>query len=85
MSASGNLMPVLAATLGADPAKASLSDARVDDIAQDAAGFARCGASASPTGRSPMAPRAARARIDHGDLTALLFAQGITRKDFMEG
>jgi phosphoserine phosphatase len=26
---------------------------------------------------------AAHARVDHGDLTALLFAQGIARKDFV--
>ncbi len=28
---------------------------------------------------------AAHARIDHGDLTALLYAQGIGRKEFVEG
>jgi phosphoserine phosphatase len=33
----------------------------------------------------PKVAAAARARIDHGDLTALLFAQGITRKEFVEG
>jgi phosphoserine phosphatase len=33
----------------------------------------------------PKVARAAHARIDHGDLTALLYAQGIARKDFVEG
>jgi phosphoserine phosphatase len=33
----------------------------------------------------PKVAAAALARIDHGDLTALLFAQGITRKEFVEG
>ncbi len=32
----------------------------------------------------PRVAAAAHARIDHGDLTALLFAQGITRKEFVE-
>ena len=31
----------------------------------------------------PGVAAAARARVDHGDLTALLFAQGIARKDFV--
>jgi hypothetical protein len=34
-------MPVLAATLVADPAKAPVSHARVDEIAQGVAGFER--------------------------------------------
>ncbi len=33
----------------------------------------------------PKVAAAAAARIDHGDLTALLYAQGIARKDFAEG
>ena len=33
----------------------------------------------------PRVAAAAHARIDHGDLTALLYAQGIRRKDFVEG
>jgi phosphoserine phosphatase len=33
----------------------------------------------------PKVAAAAHARIDHGDLTALLFAQGITRNEFVEG
>jgi phosphoserine phosphatase len=33
----------------------------------------------------PGAAAAAHARIDHGDLTALLFAQGIAREDFVGG
>ena len=34
---------------------------------------------------NPKVAAAAHARIDHGDLTALLYAQGIERKDFVEG
>jgi phosphoserine phosphatase len=33
----------------------------------------------------PMVAQAARARIDHGDLTALLYLQGYARADFVEG
>jgi phosphoserine phosphatase len=33
----------------------------------------------------PQVAAAAHARIDHADLTALLYAQGIARKDFVEG
>ena len=33
----------------------------------------------------PRVAAAADARIDHGDLTALLYAQGIRRKEFVEG
>ena len=33
----------------------------------------------------PRVAAAADARINHGDLTALLYAQGIRRKDFVEG
>jgi len=33
----------------------------------------------------PRVAAAAHARVDHGDLTALLYAQGIRRKDFVEG
>jgi len=33
----------------------------------------------------PKVAAAADARVDHADLTALLFAQGIARKDFVEG
>ena len=45
-----------------------------------------CGprASASPTGPSPGSRLAAGARIDHSDLTALLYAQGFTRRDFVD-
>ena len=33
----------------------------------------------------PKVALAAHARVDHADLTALLYAQGIARKDFVEG
>ncbi len=33
----------------------------------------------------PKVAAAANARVDHGDLTALLYAQGIAREDFVEG
>jgi phosphoserine phosphatase len=33
----------------------------------------------------PLAAEAAAARIDHGDLTALLYAQGYRREEFVEG
>ncbi len=33
----------------------------------------------------PRVAAAAHARVDHGDLTALLYAQGIRRKEFVEG
>ncbi len=33
----------------------------------------------------PKVAAAVHARVDHGDLTALLYAQGIRRKDFVEG
>jgi phosphoserine phosphatase len=33
----------------------------------------------------PVVAAAARARVDHGDLTALLFAQGFRRAEFVEG
>lgn len=33
----------------------------------------------------PIVAAAARARVDHGDLTALLYAQGIARTDWVEG
>jgi phosphoserine phosphatase len=33
----------------------------------------------------PMVAQAAAARIDHGDLTALLYAQGYRREEFVEG
>ncbi len=33
----------------------------------------------------PAVTSAVRARVDHGDLTALLYAQGISRKAFVEG
>ena len=34
---------------------------------------------------NPTVAGAVRARIDHGDLTGLLYAQGIRRKEFVEG
>jgi phosphoserine phosphatase len=34
---------------------------------------------------APRVAAAAHARVDHGDLTALLYAQGIKREDFVEG
>ncbi len=40
---------------------------------------------ASPIAPSPRSPPPRDARIDHADLTALLYAQGIARKDFVEG
>jgi phosphoserine phosphatase len=33
----------------------------------------------------PAVATAAAARIDHGDLTALLYAQGYRREDFVDG
>ncbi len=33
----------------------------------------------------PMVADAASARIDHGDLTALLYAQGYRREEFIDG
>jgi len=33
----------------------------------------------------PRVASSARARVEHGDLTALLYAQGFARKDFIEG
>jgi len=33
----------------------------------------------------PLVAEAAAARIDHGDLTALLYAQGYRREEFVEG
>jgi phosphoserine phosphatase len=33
----------------------------------------------------PVVAAAARARVDHRDLTALLFAQGYRRSEFVEG
>jgi len=33
----------------------------------------------------PKVAEAVQARVDHGDLTALLYAQGISRQDFVEG
>ena len=33
----------------------------------------------------PIVAAAAGARIDHGDLTALLYAQGIARSEWVEG
>jgi len=33
----------------------------------------------------PIVAAAAGARIDHGDLTALLYAQGISRAEWLEG
>ena len=39
-------------------------------------------ASASPTTPSPRSRRPPHARIDHGDLTALLYAQGYRREEF---
>ena len=32
----------------------------------------------------PIVAQAAHARIDHGDLTALLYAQGYRREEFVE-
>jgi phosphoserine phosphatase len=110
-------MPVLA-TLVVDPAKAPLSDARLDEVTQGAAGFERwrwldegiaatmglkpaetlaVGDGANDLAMldtadlgvayraKPKVAAVAHARIDHGDLTARLFAQGITRKELTEG
>jgi phosphoserine phosphatase len=33
----------------------------------------------------PVVAQSAAARIDHGDLTALLYAQGYRRDEFVEG
>ena len=33
----------------------------------------------------PAVAAAAHARVDHGDLSALLFAQGYTRAEFVDG
>jgi hypothetical protein len=87
---------VLVATLIADPARAPLSVARIDRAALALGGFERWSwlgdlAMLEATGlgvayrAKPGVAAAAHARIDHRDLTALLFAQGITRREFVEG
>ena len=79
-------MPILT-TLVADPAKAPLSDARLVEIAQGANDLAMLEAAGLGVAykAKPKVAAAARTRVDHGDLTALLFEQWITRKEFLEG
>ena len=38
----------------------------------------------SPIAPNPSSPPRPQARVDHGDLTALLYAQGIARREFVE-
>ena len=57
----------------------------VGDGANDLGDDRRTPDSASPITPSPRSPPRPRARIDHGDLTALLYAQGYRRDEFVEG
>jgi phosphoserine phosphatase len=78
-------MPVLA-TLVADPAKAPLSDARLDEVAQGANDLAMLEAAGPGVAcRAKRKVAAAAHACRHGDLTALLFGQGIARKKFVRG
>ena len=56
----------------------------VGDGANDLAMIRRAGLGVAYHAK-PIVAAAAGARIDHGDLTALLWAQGIGRRDWMEG
>ncbi|UIJ44053.1 phosphoserine phosphatase SerB [Sphingomonas cannabina] len=56
----------------------------VGDGANDLAMIRRAGLGVAYHAK-PIVAAAARARIDHGDLTALLWAQGIGRRDWVEG
>ncbi len=68
------------AELGLD-ASATLA---VGDGANDLAMIRRAGLGVAYHAK-PIVAAAAGARIDHGDLTALLYAQGIARADWVEG
>jgi phosphoserine phosphatase len=57
-------------TLIADPVESPLSDALIARAAQAA-------------GAKPKVAAGAAARLDHADLTALLYAQGIPREEFV--
>jgi len=56
----------------------------VGDGANDLAMLAAAGLGVAYRAK-PKVAVAAHARVDHGDLTALLYAQGIARRDFVEG
>ncbi len=56
----------------------------VGDGANDLALLRSAGLGVAYRGQ-PRVAAAAHARVDHGDLTALLYAQGIRRKEFVEG
>lgn len=66
------------AELGLDPA----ATMAVGDGANDLAMIARAGMGVAYHAK-PIVAAAAGARIDHGDLTALLYAQGIARSDWV--
>jgi phosphoserine phosphatase len=69
----------LAGELGIDPGAA----VTVGDGANDAPMLAAAGLGVAFRPK-PVAAAAARARIDHGDLSALLFLQGYRRAEFVE-
>ena len=56
----------------------------VGDGANDLAMLAAAGLGVAYRAK-PAVAAAAHARVDHGDLTALLFAQGFSREEFVEG
>ena len=56
----------------------------VGDGANDLAMIAHAGLGIAYHAK-PVVAEAASARIDYGDLSALLFAQGYARKDWVEG
>jgi phosphoserine phosphatase len=70
----------IAATMGLDLAETLA----VGDGANDLAMLEAAGLGVAYKAK-PKVAAAAHARVDHGDLTALLFAQGIARKEFVEG
>jgi phosphoserine phosphatase len=63
---------------------ASEATLAVGDGANDLAMIRRAGLGVAYHAK-PIVAAAAGARVDHGDLTALLWAQGIRRQDWMEG
>ncbi len=63
------------------PIEATLA---VGDGANDLAMLAAAGLGVAYRAK-PQVAAAADARIDHGDLTALLYAQGVSRSEFVEG
>jgi phosphoserine phosphatase len=75
-----SVLKEIAAAMGLKPAETLA----VGDGANDLAMLEAAGLGVAYRAK-PRVAAAAHARIDHGDLTALLFAQGITRKEFVEG